>query len=101
MIDVFSQGYEAALLFCLGIWAGLFYDLLSWVGARGRALCHACDAVFVLLFGALLLCGTLLASNGNMRAFYVIAFVLGALLSGWAFGPLFAKGRFRSQKIRK
>ena len=90
MIDVFSQGYEAALLFCIGIAAGLLFDLFTLLrGFAGRILCHAVDLVYVLSASALLLFGTLLASNGDMRLFYVLSFGAGTGIAAWAFAPLF------------
>ena len=88
MIDVFSQGYAAALLFCMGIATGLLYDLLTRL-RRGRILSHVLDGVFVLLAAALLALGVLLSANGRMRAFYLLFDALGALLSAWAFRPIF------------
>lgn len=89
MIDVFSQGYEAALLFCAGIATGLLYSLTTALGRyRPAPFRHALDGVFVLLSGGLLLIGALLASNGRMRAYYLAADALGAWLTAWAFRPL-------------
>ena len=90
MIDVFSQGYAAALLLCVGIAPGLLYDLFSRLRlSAGRVLCHALDGALLLLMTALLALGVLLASNGRMRLFYIVFDALGAVLSAWAFWPLF------------
>jgi len=89
MIDVFSQGYEAALMFCVGIATGLLYDLFTALGQRrGPLVRHLLDAVLLLLIAALLLFGVLLCSNGTMRAFYLAFDALGAVLTARAFRPL-------------
>ena len=90
MIDVFFQGYEAALLFVLGIPTGLFLDLATWIRARcGTGAGTVMDALCVLAFTGLLLLGTLLASNGDMRLFYALCMAGGAAVTAWAFYPLF------------
>ncbi len=90
MIDVFFQGYEAALLFVLGIPAGLLLDLATRVRAQcGTAAGTVMDAVCVPVFTGLLLLGTLLASNGDMRLFYVLCMAGGTAVTAWAFYPLF------------
>ncbi len=98
MIDVFAQGYEAALLFCIGIGAGLLFALLNRIGGKRGLFRHVCDLLFVVLSAALLLFGTLIASDGIFRGFYVLCFTTGAIVSAWAFWPLFAE---KLQKIRK
>lgn len=90
MIDVFAQGYEAALLFVLGIPTGILFDLATLLRARyGTAAGTAADIGIVLAGAGLLLLGTLLASNGDMRLFYVLSYAAGTTVTAWAFYPLF------------
>jgi len=99
MIDVFSQGYEAALLFCIGIVSGLLLDLCSWLGQFVPTLVsHLIDFFYVLAASVLFVVGLLLATNGTIRGFLLLFFSLGTALSAWAFYPIFLG---KLQKIRK
>ncbi len=99
MIDVFSQGYEAALLFCIGIVSGLLLDLCSWMGRFVPTLVgHFLDGIYVLLASVLFVVGLLLATNGTIRGFLLLFFSAGTALSAWAFYPIFFG---KLQKIRK
>ena len=96
MIDVTAQPYEALLLFHGGAVAGFTYLLLRLIRTRAdrRLVTHICDAVFVLLGGAIL-AGYLFAANfGTVRAFLLIAFGLG-------FSAVYALFSGISQKFRK
>ncbi len=100
MIDVTAQPYEALLLFHGGAVAGFTYLLLRLIRTRAdrRLVTHICDAVFVLLGGAIL-AGYLFAANfGTVRAFLLIAFGLGFSAVYALFSPLFSG---ISQKFRK
>ena len=100
MIDVTAQPYEALLLFHGGAVTGLLYLLLRLVRERAkrRAVTHVCDALFVLLFGAILAGYLFTANYLVVRAFLLIAFGLGFAASYALFAPLFSG---ISQKIRK
>ncbi len=100
MIDVTAQPYEALLLFHGGAVTGMLYLLLRLVreGTKRRIATHLCDAVFVLLFGAILAGYLFLANRGTVRGFLLIAFALGFFAVYTLFSPLFAG---ISQKIRK
>ena len=92
MIDVFSQGYEAALLFCIGVATGLLYRVITWIESFARpGSRHALDALLLLLGAGLLALGALLANSGRMRAFFVLFDALGAVLTAWAFEPVFRR----------
>lgn len=99
MIDVFAQPYEALLLFHGGAVSGLVYLLLRLLrtGTK-RFFTHLADAVFVLLYGAILSGYLYLADYGTVRGFLLIAFGLGFAAAYGLFSPLFSR---ISQKIRK
>ena len=100
MIDVTGQPYEALLLFHGGAVAGLFYLLLRLLRVRvkKRIVTHLCDALFVLIGGAILAGYLIVADRGTVRGFLLIAFGLGFLVVYGLFSQLFTR---ISQKIRK
>ena len=102
MIDVFSQLAQAGVMLYGGIVFGIVYTLFCLLGypPKSRALALIPDTLLVLLFFGLLFFSLLLATGGVLRAFALLAFGAGALLSMGAFSVLRMKKRERTEKER-
>lgn len=95
MIDVFSQLAQTGVMFYGGIVFGMVYTLFRLLGypPQNRVLLLIPDTLLILCFFALLFFSLLFATGGILRAFALLAFGGGALLSMGAFSILRRKGK--------
>ena len=88
MENTLSQGYSFLAYLYAGIVLALAFDALHIVITLidRRAVTHICDAVFTLLFLAVVYTVMGLADNGKIRLYGLCSIALGAALSHWAIG---------------
>ncbi|MCL2672441.1 MAG: hypothetical protein FWF10_10470 [Clostridiales bacterium] len=90
MIDIFSQLAQAGVMLYGGIAFGVLYTMFRLLGypPQSRALALIPDTLLILSFFGLLAVSLLIATGGILRAYAMLAFGAGALLSMSAFSVL-------------